>query len=132
MSKRTEDACALRSIKEPHYNCCHATFMVFSDLHGVDADTAYSLGHHFGGGMRVGTVCGALSGAIMTMGMLRHSNDEVKALIAEFEQTHGSIYCAALLEKINDELPKDVLCNRLICHCVEILERYVEFQKHSS
>ncbi len=94
------------------YNCAQAVFAAFSDVMGLDEETALKLSSSFGGGMgRLREVCGACSGIFMAAGMLygytSPSDDAAKAehyaLIQRmakefrFEKNNGSIICKELL-----------------------------------
>lgn len=92
------------------YNCSQSVLLAFSDLTGLENETAAMLASSFGGGLgRMREVCGAVSGAAMVLGLLRgYSNpnaaDEKRAhyhLVQEFarrfKQENGSIICRELL-----------------------------------
>ena len=52
------------------YGCAQAVLMTFSDVTGFDADVAVRMASSFGGGMgRMREVCGAVSGALMVLGV---------------------------------------------------------------
>ena len=58
------------------YNCAQAVFCAFCDLTGLDVDAAARMASSFGGGMgRLREVCGAVSGALLALGMLRGYDD---------------------------------------------------------
>lgn len=105
MDKKAE---AMR-IHESGFNCCQSVIGVFSEEFGLDLGTAYRVSAGFGGGMRRGEVCGAVTGALMVLG-LKHGHfiagdAERKSHIAEltkefhnrFEAMNGSIICKELL-----------------------------------
>ncbi len=92
------------------YNCAQAVFCAFGDVTGLPADTAARIACSFGGGMgRLREVCGAVSGALLTLGTALGYNDpkdyEAKkahyALVQEFarrfKEKNGSIVCRELL-----------------------------------
>ena len=96
--------------KEKHYNCAQAVFIAFSDLTGMDEETAAKVSSSFGGGMgRLREVCGAVSGCFMVLGALLGCADptdhEAKmahyAIIQEaakrFKEENGSYICRELL-----------------------------------
>ncbi len=95
------------------YNCAQAVFTAFSDVTGLDEKTALAVSSSFGGGMgRMREVCGAVSGALMAMGLLyggdcnAESEPEakaehyarVRALMEKFKSEHGTYICRELLE----------------------------------
>jgi C_GCAxxG_C_C family probable redox protein len=77
---------------------------------GLDEELALHLGRAFGGGMgRQALTCGALSGAVMVLGLLgwaqggqettlrQESYGKVQELLARFRQLHGSTHCRRLM-----------------------------------
>jgi len=91
------------------FQCSQAVLASFSEEYGLPRETALKIACPFGGGMSgYGRTCGALTGAMMVMG-LKHgtsttndpeaknfSRQKSKALIEYFEKTHGSIQCNVL------------------------------------
>ena len=49
------------------YNCAQAVFMTFAEPLGLDRETAAKLTSGFGGGMHIGSTCGAVTGAFMVI-----------------------------------------------------------------
>ena len=101
---------AKRLFREGGYNCCQAVVMAYSDLFGINDETAAALSSGFGGGMgRMREVCGSVSGMVMLAGLISPaSNPSVKewrtanyALVQEmaeeFKSVNGSIFCKELL-----------------------------------
>lgn len=89
------------------FNCAQSVFAAFAEQSGVTPEFALRLAAPFGGGMgRKGEACGALTGALMVLG-LRYGNDQpegkeeiyriTREFIAGFEQRHGTIVCRQLL-----------------------------------
>jgi len=89
--------------------CSQAILAVFGQPLGLPRKTAMQVAAGFAGGMRLGDTCGAVTGALMVLG-LRHAADncEVAAGRAEiytrvvdfarrFERRNGSIVCRELL-----------------------------------
>ena len=147
MSDRGE--LAERLFKEG-YNCSQSVVLAFSDVTGMDDDTAARLASSFGGGLgRMREVCGAVSGAAMVLGLVRGYSDpldsEAKkahyALIREFanrfRERNGSIICRELLSGVNtalggdpeqrtDEYYKKRPCALLCRQAAEILDDMIE------
>ena len=95
------------------YNCAQAVFCAFRDVTGMELDAAARLSSSFGGGMgRLREVCGAVSGALLVLGMLRGYDNpkdpEQKkahyALVQEyarrFREKNGTIICRELLKNV--------------------------------
>jgi len=90
------------------YNCSQAVLSAFAERSGLDRSTALRLASPFGGGLaRRGEVCGAVTGALMALGLARGtdtpaSKDEIyrlsRELMGQFEARHGSILCRALID----------------------------------
>jgi C_GCAxxG_C_C family probable redox protein len=92
------------------FTCSAAVFSAFSDDLGLDPDTAKKIACGFGAGIsRTGNICGAVSGAIMVIGLKygktsagdEAATEKTRALtrqfIQEFTAKNGSINCTALL-----------------------------------
>lgn len=93
------------------YNCSQAVFMAYTDLFDIDEKLAKQISAPFGGGMgRMGEVCGALSGAFMSIGLRYPADDPgdktakaenykaVQRVAEPFRQKFGSIICRDLLD----------------------------------
>lgn len=91
------------------YNCSQSTFAPFARHLGMDLDLAFKIATPFGGGLgHQGQVCGAVSGALMALGLAqgtavvdREQKHACYALAAEFQDrfkaAHGSVLCPKLL-----------------------------------
>ena len=90
-------------------NCTQAILAAWGSRHGLDRDTAMKLGGAFGSGMNMGETCGAVTGALMIIG-LRHakvskagflSRDrterETLEFIERFKTRNGTVSCKELL-----------------------------------
>lgn len=93
------------------YNCAQAVACAFCDAAGQEQDVMARLASSFGGGMGgLGEVCGAMSGALLVLGLVRGYADPddaeakkahyelVKAFAERFRQAGGAIRCKELLE----------------------------------
>ena len=91
-------------------NCAQAMLAAYAKDYGLDADTALSVAVGFGGGMgRLQETCGAVSGAIMALGLNsrfkegdgRDKIDEVyakvRSFVEDFKREKGTIKCRELL-----------------------------------
>lgn len=96
-----------RQLHKEGYNCSQCVFMVFDDVHEMDADIAARVSSGFGGG--VGgqrQVCGTVSGMTMLLGMTKFSKSTDKPSLyktvqdysSEFKELNGSIVCGELLK----------------------------------
>ena len=53
-----------------NFNCTQGVFTTYAIEHGIDEKLALKLATNFGGGARKGEMCGAVSGALMVLGLL--------------------------------------------------------------
>ena len=66
MTKSDEALASFRN----RFTCSSAVFSAFSDELGLDRDTAKKIACGFGAGIsKTGNICGAVSGAIMVIGL---------------------------------------------------------------
>jgi C_GCAxxG_C_C family probable redox protein len=92
------------------FTCSAAVFSAFSKDLGLDPDTAKKIACGFGAGIsKTGNICGAVSGAVMVIG-LKYGKTEavdeaathktrafVRKYIHEFTEKNGSVNCTELL-----------------------------------
>ena len=111
----TEKAAALRADTTVHYNCGQSVLMAFADEMGMTEEAAKNLGAHMGSGMRHGTVCGALSSALMVLGAAGYDDKTALELLRNFKQAHGSTQCAELLKSSRERgVEKKTHCDGLV------------------
>ena len=90
-------------------NCTQAILSAWGSRHGLDRDTAMKLGGAFGSGMNMGETCGAVTGALMIIG-LRHAKvanagflsrnrtvRETRSFLERFKARNGTVVCKELL-----------------------------------
>ena len=134
-----------------NFNCSQGVFTTYAIEHGIDEKLALKLATNFGGGARKGEMCGAVSGALMVLGLLYgHSESEdpdtkAKAYamseeyMNRFIRKNGSVVCRELLgydlskpEEKAVILEKDLFrtfCPDMIRSAVEILDELIEEHK---
>ena len=91
------------------YGCSQAVFTTFSEQLGIDETTALKISALFAGGMRIGETCGAVTGALMALG-LKFSPDSCQILdnrkvtykfaeefYSKFLERHKSLKCKELM-----------------------------------
>ncbi|MDO4804027.1 MAG: C-GCAxxG-C-C family protein [Lachnospiraceae bacterium] len=131
MGKYLDKAHELRSIMEPHYNCAQSVLIPFAEKYGLDVETAYRIGANFGSGMKMGSVCGAITGGLMVLGLagLDRQSDTVGFVRRIRENHEGKILCADLL-RANAERGgnKKEHCDGLVYEAVAILEEMLELE----
>jgi C_GCAxxG_C_C family probable redox protein len=126
------------------FNCSQAVLSAFAKDFGLEREMALRVAGGFGGGMRMGEVCGAVTGAFMVIGLkygkMRPEDDEARKqtyrIIREFadkmKAKHGSILCRELIgcdlstkDGYTQAIEKGVfvtLCPGFVIDAVEILE----------
>ena len=95
---------------EQGFNCAQSVFASFAPSMGLSEALALKIATPFGGGIRrMGEVCGAVSGAMMVIGLKfgnlapdnsagKELNNQLAQDFAErFTQQHGTILCRQLL-----------------------------------
>lgn len=117
-----EHARVLRAAVDKHYNCCQSVLVPFAKEMKLSEEQAYALGAHFGSGMRHGSTCGALSGALMVLGAMGYGEQEAHALLRGFREKNGCTDCAHLLAKAKERgEEKKPHCDRMVYECVQAL-----------
>ena len=129
MSKLTDRAKELRADQTKHYNCAQGALVPFAEAKGIDAETAYQIAGNFGAGMKRAATCGAVTGALMALGLY---GVEDPAVIGEFyrrlkENHQGCLDCADLL-RINKENGgnKKTHCDNMVYECVSLVEELLK------
>jgi len=144
MTERMKKADAFQKM---NFNCAQSVLAAFGDLTGLDDETAKKIAGGLGGGMGGcrSEVCGALSGAILVLGMLtphvtpvcQEEKDRVYAVSREFrsrfETRFGCTGCGALLNREHSqadwdwaaELKSRRICIVFVVEAVRMLEEYL-------
>lgn len=131
------------------YNCAQAVFAAFSEELGLEAELAKRIACGFGAGISCrGETCGAVSGAIMLIG-LKYGNSqkedqaaksEIYALsqefIRRFEALNGTVKCKELLgydlslpeglDSVREQQLFDIVCPKFVGDSVKIIEEIFE------
>ena len=122
-----EMARAVRADAQVHYNCAQAVLVTFADKMGMTEEQAYNLGAHFGSGMRHGSTCGALTGALMVLGMLGYDDKEASALLKQMREEHGALDCATLLKNAHEKgVARKEHCDGLVFEMVQAVAERIE------
>ena len=126
--------------------CASAVFSAFSGEMGLDSETAKKIACGYGAGIsKTGNMCGAVSGAIMVIGLkygktkrgdnaaTDKTREMVQKFIQDFTRRNGSINCTELLgytltkpeeyEKARDNKLFVTKCPDLVGDAVLILEK---------
>ncbi|MDH4217219.1 MAG: C-GCAxxG-C-C family protein [Candidatus Aminicenantes bacterium] len=138
---------ALSRFKEG-FSCSQAVLSAFSDIFGLDLNTALRISQSFGGGIaHRGEMCGAVSGALLVIGLKygRTKAEDIQArektyqvvreFIKRFENLNESIICKDLLGQdlnteeglkfVEEEKLFKTLCPKFVQNATEILENLI-------
>ena len=122
-----EKARQLRADTQVHYNCAQAVLVAFAQEMGLTEEQAYNLGAHFGSGMRHGSTCGAVTGALMVMGMMGYDEKAAAALLHQVREGHGALDCATLLNNSHEKgIARKEHCDGLVFEMVEAVAQRME------
>lgn len=126
------------------FNCAQAVFTALAEPMGFDRKIALKIAGPFGGGIgRSGETCGAVTGALMALG-LKHgfyepdpqAKERIYALTREylhrFRERYGAVACKALigvdlstpegLQKAREQAIFSTRCNQFIASAIEIAD----------
>lgn len=126
------------------FNCSQAVLGSYCEQFGLECERAFKVATGFGGGMRMGSTCGAVSGAFMVLG-LKYGNTtaedkegkantykKVEEYTKRFKARNDSVMCRELLgcdlstpEGMKEAQDKGLfssICPRMVREAVEILE----------
>ena len=118
--KRAEE---LHHIPEPHYNCAQATLIPFAEEQGLDHQTMYRLAAQFGSGMRRGSVCGAVTGGLMALGLRGADSRTAAEFQRRFKEAAGDLDCAQLLQNAKERgEDRKAHCDRMVLTAAKLVE----------
>ena len=130
------------------FSCSQSLLAAYGPQLGLDREMALKVAGAFGGGMaRLGQTCGAVTGALMVIGLqhgkTKADDDEakeacyhlVREFVEQFEARNGSLSCQELLG-YNISIPEqrmlakqqglfDALCPKIVRDAAEIVEQIV-------
>lgn len=127
------------------FNCSQSILSTYGTEFGIDRDIALKLATGFGGGMgRMAETCGAVTGALMVIGLkygkCNPGDDDkrektyelVKEFRRRFEDTNGTVVCRNLLNcdistesgliRARDTGLFKTVCPKMVSDSAEILE----------
>jgi C_GCAxxG_C_C family probable redox protein len=131
------------------FNCSQIVLSTHAARFGLAEDVALRIASPFGGGVaRTGHLCGAVTGALMALGLkfgtTRTGDKEGKErlyilageFMARFRERHGSLFCRELLgcdlgtpegrQEAHDKRLVEELCTRLVADATEISAEIIE------
>ena len=120
---RMEETQGLRARTDVHFNCCQSVLVPFADACGLDREAAFRMGANFGSGMHHGSTCGAVTGALMALGLAGKGNDAAAELMRRFRDHNQVLDCANLLRLAAERgEARKPHCDRMVYEAVELLE----------
>lgn len=136
------------------FSCSQAVFATFAAEVGLPVETALKIASPFAGGMgRRGEVCGAVTGALMVLGLARGHADNadlskattlalVDDLLSRFHDAHGAIICRDLIGHSMDtpeahQAAKDAgvfqtICPGLVGSACDIVASILDYTRQSA
>lgn len=109
-------------------NCAQSVLLLFCEKYGLDFASGMRVAAGLGGGFRCGELCGAISGAVLAIG-LRHAAivpedlaqkeicyQKTEEFVETFRARFGKVACRELLE----EKGRDI-CDELIAASVDMM-----------
>ncbi len=138
-----------KMMEERRGNCAQAIFATYGPhigLQKIDYDVCLNIAAAFGGGINLtGNVCGAITGALMVLGLKYGGNFQEltrisNQLIDEFIAIHGSIICRELIgqdlfgdENMSRAFKEDVSrkCIKCVNDAAQLLEKNIELEENS-
>ena len=125
MSVYLDRARVLRASTERHYNCAQSVAVPFADVLGLDEEILCGMAANFGGGMKRASVCGAITGGLMVLGLFGVDDGPAVAdYHRRLRESHdGLLDCADLL-RVNKERGGDraAHCDGMISECISLVE----------
>ena len=133
MSRYQDRAMERRQIIGPDgksaYNCCQSVATVFAEELGYDEEASMKAATYFRGGMQMGSVCGAITGGLLALGL---SGVDDAAAVNEYyrkiRSNHdGMMNCKDLL-RVNAEQGGEKMphCNAMIRECIGYVEEILK------
>ncbi|MHA2224310.1 MAG: C-GCAxxG-C-C family protein [Candidatus Hodarchaeales archaeon] len=139
---------AVTCFKNTEFNCSQAIISTYGPKFGIDQESCLKISEAFGGGIAyLGSICGAVSGALMVIGLShgRINDDDLNAkyatlryaeeFINRFKVRNNTVMCKELLnfeinteEKLKLAREKKVFdnCAGFVQDAAEIIEELVE------
>lgn len=131
-----------------NFNCAQAVFTTFAVEEGIPEELALKIATQFGGGCRKGEVCGAVSGALMVLGLKyghchwnapeekAHAYGVGEEFMDRFIKENGTVVCRELLgynlskpedmEKIREQGLFRSICPKMVQSATKIVNEMLE------
>ena len=114
------------------FNCAQSVLGACGDYTGLDEKSALAISAGFGGGVRSGEICGAISGAVMAIGISQPGDPaapetkartaaQTKELIKAFREKYGCVRCLELKQA-------GISCAELIEYAAQLAEEMIMYK----
>ena len=104
-------------------DCSQVVAGRFADELEMEESLLRKMSACFGGGMQCGETCGAVTGALMVLGLAGKGADEATALMRRFREKNQVLDCANLLRLAKERgEERKCHCDRMVYEAVELLE----------
>jgi len=147
-SVKSEDVKQALACFKEGFNCTQAVLSAYGPQFGLDCESAVRIARAFGSGMGMGETCGAVTGALMIIG-LKHAGLKARSLfskdrtegiarefVVRFKARNGTTVCRELLgcdvssfgglKKAKREKHFKKRCPKFVQDAAEILEEIFE------
>jgi C_GCAxxG_C_C family probable redox protein len=150
-SEKSDDVIKTLACFKEGFNCTQAVLSTFGPQFGLDRESAIRIAKAFGSGMGMGETCGAVTGALMVIG-LKHAGlkgrslfskdrteDIAREFAARFKARNGTTECRELLgcdlgtpegiKTAKKEKHFKKHCPKFVRDAAEILEEILEHEQ---
>ena len=108
-------------------HCSQIVCGAFADETGYDQEETDRAAKFFGGGMMMGQTCGAVTGAIMALGLMDEAPEKVIEFEKRFKERFGSCVCFELLGNQSTAQAKE--SGKMLEVCPGYIEGEIEILK---
>lgn len=129
MNQHVDKAMELRNQTPMVNNCAQTIMRAYADELGMTEEQAAALGCNFGGGMKCGGTCGAITSGLMVLGAM---GVDSPMAVGEFRRRmagmrDGLTDCAALLqENASKGGEKKAHCDNMIKESIELIDELTD------
>mgnify|MGYP000964253306 FL=1 len=129
MNQHVDKAMELRNEMPMVNNCAQTIMRVYADELGMNEEQAAAIGCNFGGSMKCGGTCGAITSGLMVLGAMGIDSPKV---VGEYRKRMAGMHdgltdCAALLqENARKGGEKKVHCDNMIKESIELIDELTE------
>lgn len=111
-----------------HINCCERILFSANDVLGLNLnEDALKVARAFGGGMKVKSTCGVITGGVMALSKYYYDDDRLEEIVVDyitsFETAYTSLSCEVLTDLYRQE---DIKCQPVIKNAGQVLDGIIE------